>query len=159
MSTTAFTSLYPFIRTLLGDTARLPVWSNDQIDMGLRLGLLQEEDYVELTDISITGDKQVSPELPAKIDYLRVSVRAALALITPAATEGSYRTPMLSVTRGANVSYQDMKMLLQKLVNGGDSIIVSDNEFDQMINGFTTVPTMLSRFGVLNGIVDWKGIQ
>ena len=141
MSTTPFTTVYPYARTLLGDLDTIaPIWSDDQLDLGIRVGLLQEESYSEVATVSASGDREITPALATKGDLFRIALRTALGLLSPSMQEGSYRTPMLSVSRGRNLNYEDMQRSLQVLVDGGEATALSDSEFDQFIAGRTTVP-------------------
>ena len=123
------------------------------------MGLLFEEPTFAETTTVASGDQLITPPVTVANDKLRLSVRGALALLRPTADEGGYRTPMLSVNSRGNISYQDLKTLLNELVNGGMNIVVSDNEFDQAFNGISTVPGLLARFGITSStLVNW-GIQ
>lgn len=160
MNPSTFDALYPFVRTLLGDIYTVASYSNDQIDLGIRMGLLQEDVYTEVAMVSPSGDRTIDPPVQKKLDQLRVSVRAALALIRPASDEGSYRTPMLSVSTRTNISYQDLKTLLKTIVDGDMNICVSDNEFDQAFAGITTIPALLARFGITQStLTNWGNNQ
>lgn len=154
--TSNFSALYPYIRTLLGDIFSVPMYSNDQLDMGIRMGTLDE--YPTFVASEVTTEFTPAVSIPQ--DKLRLSVKAALALLRPAAGEGSYRTPMLSVSNKNNIGYMDLKILLKELTDGGINIVLGDNEFDQAFNGITTVPMLLGRFGIVGGVLsNWNNWQ
>lgn len=102
--------------------------------MGLRLGLMQEDEFSETTDISSLGDQSIEPTVSEKVDKLRLAVRTAIALLEPGSDQSSYRTPMLSVSRQPGMVVNGLKALLRKLESNGYPVL-SDNEFDQFIRG------------------------
>jgi hypothetical protein len=114
-SVATFAGLYPFVRVLLDDQDEdAPAYSNEMLDRAMRLALLREEDVEEDPAGSF------SPALSTKIDVLRVSVRTALSMLSPAADGLSYRTPVVSVSRPSQREghFRYLEGLLEVAVNG-----------------------------------------
>jgi hypothetical protein len=125
MGTTAYTALYPTIRALVGDVGLVVQWSNDQLVLALDAGLLSEEDF--------DGDgTNVTPEVTAKADKLRICLRTAIVLLSPGSREGGYRTPVLSVTRGHDRPLDELQAALRTLVEGGDITAGAFTEWDKL---------------------------
>jgi hypothetical protein len=133
---TTFTKFYPYARTLLGDTGRVNLYSNDQLDLAIRLGLLEEEDFEETNLTFASGDREIIPDVTDKVDIFRISVRAGLAMVRPTAGQNSYRTPVLSVSRGGGLDSLAVKLetMLNKLT-GAKSDVDGDTDLDKWLTG------------------------
>ena len=128
------------------------------LDAGIVLACYEEYPaFSQVTDAS--GNNFITPDL-AVPDYFRISIRSALNLMRPNQDEGSYRTPMLSVSKRNAIAYEDLKEKLQEILDGGVNVVVGDNEFDQAFNGISSVPALLARFGITSStLVNWGNQQ
>lgn len=155
---TYFSYLYYPVSTLLGDIYSVPLYSSPMLDRGISFALYDE--YPKFNaGLDASGNNVITPDL-AVPDYQRISIRSALQLMRPQQDEGSYRTPMLLVSKRNAIAYEDLKGKLQDILNGGANICVGDNEFDQAFNGITTVPGLLARFGITSStLVNWGNNQ
>jgi len=81
---------------------------------------------------------------------MRLSARAALNLLQPSAGAFSYRTPMLSVSRGGAGAFGNIGRLLDLLrqVADGDIALDSDSDWEQLFEGVNRVEEKLGRIGV-----------
>ena len=136
---TPFSDLYNPMRTLLGDIGEFPAWSDAQLDLGISAALLSEDGYDEATGTIV-------PDLATKTDKLRISLKSAIALMSPSSGKMSYRTPVLSVSRedGRSGHLGYLEELLRELDNGSFAID-SEDEWDKFFDGPRLVSARLSK--------------
>ncbi|OHB80540.1 MAG: hypothetical protein A2W31_06800 [Planctomycetes bacterium RBG_16_64_10] len=125
----AFSELYPALRTLLGDTGTVAMYSTAQLDMGISNGLMEDATYNEVAGA-------ISPNIASKTDKMILALRAAIALVSPTRNLQRYTTKVLSVTRdtgeGSYAAWLEGK--LSELVDGTLQI-GSDSEWDVFLRG------------------------
>lgn len=137
---TAFTKIYDHARALVGDTGRIKGISNDQLDSAIRLALLNDgATFDETTNVDASGDRMIEPDVSAKSDLLRISLRTALALIAPQSDVVSYATPVLKVTRGNGPEglYAKLDQALHDLLEGNTPVVAGETDLDQYLTGMT----------------------
>lgn len=141
----AFADLYPTIRTMLGDIGAVPGYSNDQLDLGIRMALLDEEGFDE------SPSQAIAPDITQKVDKRRIALKSAISLLSPSSGQMSYRTPVLSVSRengrAGHLGY--LEDCLRSLVDG-DLALAGDDEWDALFNGPSRVSSRLGSFPALN---------
>lgn len=142
---TYFSTLYPPTRTLLGDTATIPGYSSDQLDLGISLALLQETAFAEGAQ-DATG-RTITPDLAVNNDKIRIAVRSAIALVQPQAGAFSYKTKVLSIQRdnGVNGQLGYLQGLLRDIIDGG-FVVASETEWDQFVRGPWAAITKIRQF-------------
>jgi len=131
----AYSAVYEYIRTPLGDTDSSNYdYSDEALNAGITWVLLFEPvtgyakvDGSNLITPDITNDNAKTKELALKVD---------LVLLNPQETF-SYRTAVLDVDRNGDTSKQDLIASIQeqldKLLAGGSKPIKSDGSIDQML--------------------------
>jgi hypothetical protein len=149
----AFTLIYPTQRTCLGDIGLVQMYSNAQLDMGIRAGLL--EDATMLSNMVMGGppmgmsltnyyeDPNVSgnilPNFPdsviGRVDQYRISIRASLALLRPSIGIKGYRTPVTSVTRNQAEVIAELKQQLA-LCTSENVVLGGLSDTDSWLYGF-----------------------
>lgn len=139
-----FSDLYPTVRVMLGDIDELcPGYSNGQLDMGIGVALLQDSEMTESSLSSSGGGRTITPDVTDKDDTLRISVRAAIAMLSPSVGSMSWRSRVLSVTRNNNAHLEYLKELERKVVEGG-FVFYSETEWDQFCRGTSNVTRQLA---------------
>lgn len=137
-----FSALYPVVRVFLGDTNEsAPGYTNDQLDMGIKLALLKDEEFSEGTVAS--GVRTITPDVTDKEDQLRLSIRAAKGLLSPNRGPFSYRTKVFSVSRNLEAHMRFLDEEERKVVDG-DTVILTDTEWDQYARGVDATLNKLS---------------
>ncbi len=141
-----FNELYKTVRTLLGDVALIPSYSSNQLDFGISLALLQDVAFSEGAE-DVTGGHYIEPDVTEKADKMRISIKAAICLLSPSSGAFSYRTKVLSVTRenGNNAHLGYLKELLRQ-VTDGEVTCASETEWDLFLRGSLDAVVKLSRF-------------
>lgn len=139
-----FSALYPTIRVMLGDIDELcPGYSNGQLDMGIGVALLLDGEMTESTLGASGSGRTITPDVTDKDDILRISVRAAIAMLSPSVGNFSWRSRVLSVTRNNNAHLQYLIDLERKAVDGGFTFY-SESEWDQFCRGTSNVTRQLA---------------
>lgn len=141
-----FSDLYTPTRTFLGDISETPSYSNAQLDMGLAAALMLDDGDFE--EGALQGsDRTITPDVTAKADKARLSIQAAICLLSPQSGAFSYRTKVLSVTR-ENARHAHLGWLLEQLrkVREGEFVVASETEWDQFLRGSAEAVSLLSRF-------------
>lgn len=136
----AFSELYPTLRTLLGDTGTVSMYSTAQLDMGISNGLLEDATYSEVAGA-------ISPNIASKTDKMILALRAALALVSPTRNLQRYTTKVLSVARdtgeGSYAAWLEGK--LNDLVEGTFQLD-SESEWDVFLRGTADAVATLGSF-------------
>jgi len=141
-----FSELYNTVRVFLGDlNAATPGYSNSQLDMGISAALLRDDTYSEGAEAASGAGRTITPDLTAKNDILRVSIRSAVSLLSPSRGPFSYRTRVFSVSRNMTEHMNYLEDLERKVVEG-DVSIGSETEWDQFVRGVDNVLDKLSEF-------------
>ena len=149
----AFSVIYPYQRTCLGDVGLIPIYSTAMLDMGIRVGLL--EDATMLTSLTWGGPPMprpvayyyedeanagnILPDFPAGqtglIDKYRITIRATLALLRPSIGVKATKTPVTQVTRNQAEVIAELKQMLVNCT--GENIIVGGlSDTDSWLYGF-----------------------
>jgi len=121
---TAYSTLYPHLRVLLGDTeVAYQRWTNGVLDDAIELGLLTNDDFS-----SVGG--AISPTVSDENDLALLIYDAARILINPQPGSHSYRTRGLSVTRdGAHkrdlLAFLELKVY--EIKENGESVFSKDS--------------------------------
>lgn len=141
-----FSELYPPVRTLLGDfSAVAPSWSNAQLDMGIQNALLQEEGFF-VGEPDESG-QTITPDLEEKSDIYRVSLRTAIALLSPSSGAFSWRTRSFGATRengrAGHLGYLESEL---RRITDGDFAAASETEWDQWLRGTSAAVAKLGSF-------------
>lgn len=143
-----FSDLYSPTRTFLGDIGTNPGYSNGQLDLGISSGLLFDEAFSE-GDVNYTGGRTITPDVTNKTDKARLSLRAAISLLSPQSGAFSYRTKVLSVTRensrNAHLGY--LQQTLRELEDGGVRV-ASETEWDQWLRGSIDAISKINRMPI-----------
>lgn len=136
----AFSELYPALRTLLGDIGTVSMYSTAQLDMGISNGLLEDATYSEVAGA-------ISPDIASKTHKMILALRAALALVSPTRNLQRYTTKVLSVTRDTGEGSYAMWLegKLAELVDGTLQI-GSDSEWDVFLRGTADTIAELGSF-------------
>ena len=131
----AFTLIYPTQRTCLGDIGIVPLYSNAQLDMGIRAGLFEDETMMTnrtwggppmpTPQFSYHEDPanpgNILPEFPdsqsGRVDQYRIAIRATLALIRPSIGIKGTKTPVTQVTRNQAEVVAELKYMLAQCTN------------------------------------------
>ena len=131
--TTAYSELYGFVRTAIGDPGGdVPDYSSGSIDAAISLWLLREDDYSKTT---VLGAKHITPDLTDKDDTFRISINAAIFLATPNAHSFSHKSPVLSVQRGSRFALVER---LKTLLRDSEGIALdSDDSITALLEGFS----------------------
>lgn len=149
----AFTLIYPIQRTCLGDVGLVPIYSNAQLDMGIRCGLL--EDATMMTNRTWGGPPMpqpanyyyedtgnpgnILPDFPAGqtglVDQYRVSIRASLALLRPSIGVKSIKTPVTQITRNQTEVLSELKQQLA-LCTSENVVLGGMSDADSWLYGF-----------------------
>lgn len=132
---TAFITLYPLVRALLGDhDAQVRMYSDTVLDAQLRLRLLTDNDPVVLED----GTTRIFTTELTPVQKALLIYRMAKAILAPQADFFSYKTPVHSVTRRGHIlslrAYLDEQL---ELLEGGSALLRYDSDLDAMIHGST----------------------
>lgn len=120
---TAYSTLYPHLRVILGDTdVSIQRWSNSVLDDAIEAALLQSADY--------SGDgTQINPSVADDDDLALILYRAAQILVNPQAGASSYRTRGLSVSRDGAAKRDILQFLDEKIliITEGGSVFSKDS--------------------------------
>ena len=128
----AFSALYPYARSLLGDIGQMCMYSNTQLDAAIRMGLLEDsmtpddkQRYSE--DPAASGN--IAPEFVTDRDKLRIVVRTALAMVKPSIGVKAYRSPVMQVHKNqAEVIAQLLYTL--RVCTGEDVVVDGSSDLD-----------------------------
>jgi len=142
---THFSDLYSPTRTFLGDISAIPMYSEDQLDLGIESALLLSNgEFSEGPEDS--GERTITPDLTGNAKA-RLAIMAAIALLSPASGAMSYRTKVLSVTRenGRAGHLGWLESQLHELTNGSMAV-ASETEWDQFLRGSAEAISKLNSF-------------
>jgi len=132
---TAFADLYDNLRILLGDFEPNSVTSNrfsrDQLDELIRMSLRRVSAYAETS----AGASTITPSIANDNDRLLILNYAALPVIQQRSRAQSYKTPVISASRGSAVEQvQKIEDEIYELESGGTVIISSDGSLREYLN-------------------------
>jgi len=131
---TAFSSLYEFTRTCLGDEhATLQRYADAHLDRAIRFALLTWPDHTEVVEDS---SKTITPDLTAKQKGL-LGCDATLVMLMSQTTK-SIRTPTFSTTRDIHAHACAVRTLRAKIENDGTTTLVAaQTELSAWLNAGT----------------------
>jgi len=132
---TTFSSLYGFIRAILGDRDPVRVmYSDDVLDQHISLAAMM------LMDSAVVVDEESDPlaftTTLSTTNKGIVVLEAALTILGPNSEYFSYRTPIHSVTRSGGVN-SIISWIEDRLgdLRGGRFAFTADNELIALVNG------------------------
>jgi len=136
MADIAYSTVYDYIRTWLGDwgTDGVYDYSNNILDASITQVLL----FDSVSGYSkVSGVTEITPDITADNDKTKeLSLKAAKMILAPEPTF-SYRTVVLSIDRSGDTTKEDLltaiEDALQKLAAGGNVPITSDGSVDQYL--------------------------
>lgn len=145
-----FSDLYAPLRTLLGDTGTVAIYSTTQLDAGIYNGLLA--DVVDGGGFSEGaagggGARTITPGATAYADIYRLCLRAAIALVSPGRGLQRWQTKVLSITRdtGAGSLAFWLESELRR-VKDGTFTCDSETEWDVFLRGTADSLAALSSY-------------
>ena len=151
-----FSTIYPYVRGLLGDVGLVPIYTNAQINQAIALGLLEDATFLTSFvwggppmamagsainySVDPTNPLNIIPDFPlpskqGQVDQYRISIRAALAMVRPTMAVKKYRSPVMQVERNMPELIAELKYQLQ-LCTSENVVLGGQSDTDQWLYGF-----------------------
>jgi hypothetical protein len=134
-----FSTIYPTLRTCLGDIGLIPIYSNAQLDMCIRVGLLEDAAMQPAGAFYYEDNGNILPAFPAGqtglVDQYRIAIRAALALLRPSIGVKQIKTPVTTITRNQADVISELKSMLTQCT-GSDAVLGGQTDVDAWLYGF-----------------------
>ena len=143
---TPFTSIYGYIRTLLGDTdVTLQKWTNDVIADAIRMALLGISGY------SASG-VSVEPTIVDDNDMIIVAGKSAMVLLSPTPGRFAWKTKNISVSRDSRAKVDTMRLIETMIADaeagGEDSGFDADHSLTAFLERYTRLTDSINEASV-----------
>ncbi len=131
---TAFSDLYPLVRTILADNdPQRIMYSDGVIDSQIRLRILTDNDL----NVQESGSTKIFTTDLTPTQKALIILQVAKAIIVPLSNEFSYRNPVHSVSRKGGVLQllSNLDEQISELENSNGKLIRFDTEISAILNG------------------------